>query len=89
MGLYERYLEDVYRYVWQRVPSVTKAEDITAEVFAAAVAGLSRFRGECPPNLFLHREPRSAVRGKEAPRREAAPCDCRATSLTLDASNAK
>src|SRR4051812_13272482 len=37
----------------------------------------------------LHREPRSAVRGKETTRREVAPCDCSATSLTLDASNAQ
>jgi DNA-directed RNA polymerase specialized sigma24 family protein len=54
-GLYERYLEDVYRYVWQRVPSVEEAEDITAEVFAAAAAGLSRFRGQCPTYLWLPR----------------------------------
>ena len=52
-GLYERYVEDVYRYVWQRVPSVEEAEDVTAEVFAAAAAGLSRFRGQCPPYLWL------------------------------------
>jgi RNA polymerase sigma factor (sigma-70 family) len=52
-GLHERYLEDVYRYVWQRVPSVSEAEDITAEVFAAAATGLPRFRGDCPPYLWL------------------------------------
>ena len=46
--LHERYLEDVYRYVWQRVRAADEADDITAEVFAAATAGLSRFRGQCP-----------------------------------------
>src|SRR3954471_18188058 len=51
--LHERYLRDVFRYVLQRVPSVEEAEDITAEVFAAATAGLRRFRGECPPRLWL------------------------------------
>src|SRR3954463_5704970 len=51
--LYERHLRDVYRYVWQRVPSVDEAEDIVAEVFAAAAAGLPRFRGQCPPYLWL------------------------------------
>lgn len=51
--LYARHLDDVYRYVWQRVPSVADAEDITAEVFAAAAAGIARFRGECPPYLWL------------------------------------
>jgi RNA polymerase sigma factor (sigma-70 family) len=51
--LHERYLEDVFRYVWQRVRRAEEAEDITAEVFAAATAGLSRFRGQCPPYLWL------------------------------------
>jgi RNA polymerase sigma-70 factor, ECF subfamily len=51
--LYERYLPDVYRYVFQRVPRVEDAEDITAEVFAAAAAGLPRFRGQCPLYLWL------------------------------------
>jgi RNA polymerase sigma-70 factor, ECF subfamily len=51
--LHERYLEDVYRYVWQRVRAADEADDITAEVFAAATAGLSRFRGQCPPYLWL------------------------------------
>jgi DNA-directed RNA polymerase specialized sigma24 family protein len=30
-----------------------EAERITAEVFAAAAAGLPRFRGECAPYLWL------------------------------------
>jgi RNA polymerase sigma-70 factor, ECF subfamily len=52
-ALHERYLEDVFRYVFQRVPRQEEAEDITAEVFAAAFEGLSRFRGQCPPYLWL------------------------------------
>jgi RNA polymerase sigma-70 factor (ECF subfamily) len=52
-ALHERYLDAVYDYVVQRVPSIEEAEDITAEVFAAAAAGLSRFRGQCPPYLWL------------------------------------
>jgi RNA polymerase sigma factor (sigma-70 family) len=51
--LYERHLEDVFRYVLRRVPSVTDAEDITSEVFAAAAAGLSRFGRRCEPRLWL------------------------------------
>jgi RNA polymerase sigma-70 factor, ECF subfamily len=51
--LQERYLREVYRYVLRRVPQPDEAEDITAEVFAAAFAGLPRFRGECPPYLWL------------------------------------
>jgi RNA polymerase sigma-70 factor, ECF subfamily len=52
-ALHERYLDAVYDYVVQRAPSIEEAEDIPAEVFAAAAAGLSRFRGECPPYLWL------------------------------------
>jgi RNA polymerase sigma factor (sigma-70 family) len=52
-GLHALYLEDVYRYVFQRVPRTEEAEDITAEVFAAAAAGLPHFRGQCPPYLWL------------------------------------
>jgi RNA polymerase sigma-70 factor (ECF subfamily) len=51
--LHERYLDDVYRYVVQRVRTIEEAEDVTAEVFAAAAAGLPRFRGQCPPHLWL------------------------------------
>jgi RNA polymerase sigma-70 factor, ECF subfamily len=52
-ALYQRYLQDVFRYVFQRVPRQEEAEDITAEVFAAAFKGLPRFRGQCPPYLWL------------------------------------
>jgi RNA polymerase sigma-70 factor (ECF subfamily) len=52
-ALHERYLADLFRYVLQRVPRIEEAEDITAEVFAAAAAGLARYRGGCPPYLWL------------------------------------
>jgi RNA polymerase sigma-70 factor, ECF subfamily len=51
--LYERYLEEVFRYVLRRVPRIEEAEDITAEVFAAAFEGLPRFRRDCSPYLWL------------------------------------
>lgn len=51
--LHARYLKDIFRYVLQRAASLEEAEDITAEVFAAAAAGLSGFRGECAPHLWL------------------------------------
>lgn len=52
-ALHGRYLEDVFRYVVRRVPGIEEAEDITAEVFAAAAAGLSGFREQCPLHLWL------------------------------------
>jgi RNA polymerase sigma-70 factor (ECF subfamily) len=51
--LHERYLTDVFRYVLRRVPRKEEAEDITAQVFAAAFEGLGRFRGQCAPYLWL------------------------------------
>src|SRR5437899_6303338 len=51
--LHERYLGEVFRYVLRRVPRQEEAEDITAEVFAAAFVGLPRFRGQCSPYLWL------------------------------------
>jgi RNA polymerase sigma-70 factor (ECF subfamily) len=72
-GLHERYLEDVFRYVLRRVLRVEEAEDITAEVFAAAAAGLPRFRSQCPPYLWLlsiARRQIARARRRQAARRE-------------------
>ena len=52
-ALQERYLDDVFRYVTRRLARREEAEDVTAEVFAAAFAALPRFRGDCPPRLWL------------------------------------
>jgi RNA polymerase sigma-70 factor (ECF subfamily) len=52
-ALHERYLDDVYRYVLRRVPSVPDAEDITADVFAAAAVGLRGLRRHGAPYLWL------------------------------------
>jgi RNA polymerase sigma factor (sigma-70 family) len=52
-ALYERHLGDLFRDVLRRVGQREEAEDITAEVFAAAIQALPRFRGQCPPHLWL------------------------------------
>jgi RNA polymerase sigma-70 factor (ECF subfamily) len=52
-ALHERYLRDVFRYVARRVPGREEAEDVTAEVFAAAFVELPRFRGQCGPYPWL------------------------------------
>src|SRR5207249_10407808 len=44
--LHDRYLQAVFTYVSCHVPDRSEAEDITAEVFAAALAALPRFRGD-------------------------------------------
>src|SRR5439155_504737 len=85
--LYERYLQDVYRYVWQRVSSVDEAEDIVAEVFAAAAAGLSRFRAQCPPYLWLlsiARRQIALARRRRATRRETLASELAADSVDAE-----
>ena len=78
-GLHERYLDDVFRYVLRRVLRVEEAEDITAEVFAAAVAGLPRFRSQCPPYLWLLSIARRQI--ARAHRRQAARRETLASEL--------
>src|SRR5437588_5984213 len=85
--LYERYLEEVFRYVLRRAPGIEEAEDITAEVFAAAAAALPRFRGQCPPRLWLlgiaRRKIADALR-KRAVRRETLASELPEHSATGD-----
>jgi RNA polymerase sigma-70 factor (ECF subfamily) len=52
--LHSLYLKDVFRYVSRRVPR-QEADDITMQVFTAALEALPRFRGECPPRVWLLR----------------------------------
>jgi RNA polymerase sigma-70 factor, ECF subfamily len=52
-ALQERFLTDVYRYVYRRLPHVQEAEDVTAEVFAAAFQALPKFRGSSSPYAWL------------------------------------
>src|SRR3989442_8872462 len=85
-GLHERYLDDVFRYVLRRVLRVEEAEDITAEVFAAAVAGLPRFRSQCPPYLWLLSIARRQI--ARARRRQVVRRETLATELADEARDA-
>jgi RNA polymerase sigma-70 factor, ECF subfamily len=51
--LHARYFDLVFAYVSLRVPSRAEAEDITAEVFVAAVIALPKFRGDSRPAAWL------------------------------------
>jgi RNA polymerase sigma-70 factor, ECF subfamily len=84
---FERYLDDVFRYVLQRVHGIEEARDITAEVFAAAAAGLPRFRGECPPSLWLLLIARKQI--ALARRRREARRETLASELPLEGSGAE
>ena len=48
---FRRHYRDVYGFVRRRAASPADAEDITADVFAAAVAGLDRFQPGATPVL--------------------------------------
>jgi RNA polymerase sigma-70 factor (ECF subfamily) len=64
--LQHRYYQEIYRYVARRIHHREDAEDVTMEVFAAAFAGLAKFRYQCDPKLWLlaiaRREVLTAVR---------------------------
>jgi DNA-directed RNA polymerase specialized sigma24 family protein len=71
--LHELYSDAVLRFVSQRVARPREAERLTAEVFASALAGLPRFRGRCPPYLWLI----AIARRKIAEAQHRRPCPLR------------
>jgi RNA polymerase sigma-70 factor (ECF subfamily) len=52
-ALFAAYLDPVYRYISRRLTRPEEIEDITAEVFAAAVTALPRYRGQASPYVYL------------------------------------
>jgi RNA polymerase sigma-70 factor (ECF subfamily) len=62
LALYERYFPKVQRYVRIRVPDRAACEDITSDVFIAALAGLPGFRGSGSFAAWLFRIAQNAIR---------------------------
>jgi RNA polymerase sigma-70 factor, ECF subfamily len=46
--LYQRYVQQVYRYLLVRVGNVHDAQDLTSQTFLAAMQGLKQYRGQQP-----------------------------------------
>jgi RNA polymerase sigma-70 factor (ECF subfamily) len=62
LALYERYFPKVQRYVRIRVSDRAACEDITSEIFMAALAGLAEFRGSGSFAAWLFRIAQNAIR---------------------------
>jgi RNA polymerase sigma-70 factor, ECF subfamily len=62
LALYERYFPNVERYVRIRIADRAACEDITSEVFMAALGGLGEFRGTGSFGAWLFRIAQNAVR---------------------------
>ena len=62
LALYERYFAKVERYVRIRIADRAACEDITSEVFMAALGGLREFRGTGSFGAWLFRIAQNAVR---------------------------
>lgn len=52
-ALYRRYVTPVYRYCYVHTGTQSEAEDLTAEVFLAALEGLKGYRGHGPFAAWL------------------------------------
>ena len=60
--LYDRYHEDVFRYIWARVSNQQVAEDLTGEVFIRMVTYLPKYRSTGTPFVaWLYRIARNLV----------------------------
>ncbi|TMD24735.1 MAG: sigma-70 family RNA polymerase sigma factor [Chloroflexi bacterium] len=60
--LYDRYVEDIYRFAHARLGNVAAAEDVTADVFVKALRGISRYRDRGRPfSCWLYRIARNAL----------------------------
>ena len=85
--LYERHFERVYAFVVRSVRDRDAAEDVTAEVFHRALAGLPKYEWRGAPfGAWLFRIAANAIadRFKRSAREAAAPTDAPDASVYLD-----
>jgi RNA polymerase sigma-70 factor (ECF subfamily) len=60
-GLYDRYVDAVYRYAYFRLRIDAEAEDVTSEVFHRALVAMPRFEPRRPFLAFLYTIARNVV----------------------------
>jgi RNA polymerase sigma-70 factor (ECF subfamily) len=73
--LYRRYLTPVYRYVFARIGNVADAEDLTSQVFLAALEALPRYQGSGRFSAWLFSIARRKVADHYRARRAQAPLE--------------
>ena len=73
--LYERYMGDIYRYIFYRVSHQQDAEDLTESVFIKAWKGLGMYRGEVPFKTWIFRIANNTVIDHYRTRKEYLPLD--------------
>jgi len=71
--LYERYMGDIYRYIFYRVSNQQDAEDLTEQVFLKGWQGIGRYRGEVPFKAWLFRIAHNTVVDHYRTRKETLP----------------
>ena len=59
--LYRQYLNPIYRYCYHRLGSKEAAEDVTSQVFAKVLGGLSTYRGDRPFRSWLFAVAHNAI----------------------------
>ena len=60
-ALYDRYVEQVYRYVFYRVRNEAEAEDVTSDVFMRALRAIPKYEPRQAFLAWLYRIARNAV----------------------------
>ena len=60
-GLYDRYLQPVYRYLYSRLGNAHEAEDVTSQTFITAYEALPKYREQGQFAVWLFRIARSKM----------------------------
>jgi len=60
-GLYDRYVQPIYRYVFSRLGNAPEAEDVTSQTFMAAYDSLARYRERGQFSAWLFKIARSKM----------------------------
>lgn len=71
--LYERYLDDIYRYVYYRVSNHQDAEDLTEQIFLKAWEGIPNYRAQVPFKAWIYRIAHNTIIDHYRTRKEALP----------------